>query len=69
MILDNTKFEQQNFIEYFKKIQSPSIDNEDYQSILYDLIEAYTVNNLNDNPISIPIEDIEALIEALNEIV
>lgn len=65
--MDNTKFEQQNFIEYFKKIQSPSIDNEDYQSILYDLIEAYTVNNLNDNPISIPIEDIEALIEALNE--
>lgn len=68
MIVDNTEFEQQKFIETYKQIIQQFEIPPGYQSaVLNMMLIAHQMNNLNDININIPINYIEALIEALNE--
>lgn len=68
MIVDNTKFEQEKFIESYKQFIQQFEISPGYQStVLNILLIAHRMNNLNDININIPINYIEALIEALNE--
>ena len=66
--MHNTEFEQEKFIESYKQfIQQFEIPPGYQTAVLNILLIAHRMNNLNDINISIPIEDIETLIEALNE--
>lgn len=64
--MDNTEFEQQEFIESYKReIQNFEIPARRQIVVLDSLIIAHIMNNLNDIHTGISIDHIEALIEVL----
>ena len=66
--MHNTEFEQEKFIESYKQfIQQFEIPPGYQTTVLNILLIAHRMNNLNDINTTVPTEDIEALIEALNE--